>query len=109
MESGIDGGAGRAPVRASGQAVWIRNLLMLSQNAFISVTAHAVNIWRTWTSRKRKKGAPRDRKGYAKERAGITKDTKRTTSTFRRGTSIFGQASDAACLPTSSLGLSTES
>ena len=48
-------------------------------------------------------------KGHAKERAGITKDTKGTTSTFSLHRTLFSAKPARPCLPTSSLGLSTES
>ena len=107
-ESGINGDTGRAPLRVSGQAAWIRNLLSLSQNALISVTARAVNVCRTGRPEneiKEHKGP----QGTCKGSAGITKDTQGTTSTFSLHRTLFSAKPAMPCLPTSSLGLSTKS
>src|SRR5713101_4970444 len=70
-ESGINGDTGRASLRVSGQAAWIRNLLSLSQNALISVTARAVNVCRTGRPENEIKEHTGTNEGHAKERAGI--------------------------------------
>src|SRR5713101_1664093 len=95
-ESGINGGTGRAPLRASGQPAWIRNLMSLSQNALIPVTARAVNVCRTWTSGKRNKGAQRDQQGTCKGTRGHHKGHQRDHFDLQPPPhSIFGQASEA--------------
>src|SRR5712691_8410460 len=106
-ESGINGGTARAPLRASGPAAWIRNLLSLSQNALISATARAVKFVELGRPENEIKEHEGTSKGHAKERAGITKDTQGTTSTFSLHRTLFSAKPARPCLPTSSLRRST--